>query len=62
MDQIRTVEALAQPPDLDALSIAHDIGAEHEIPSFEPFSSFSALKDRIRRHYELSSEYYYSLW
>ncbi|KAL8989673.1 MAG: hypothetical protein Q9169_008310 [Polycauliona sp. 2 TL-2023] len=25
-------------------------------------SSFAALKDRIRHHYELASEYYYTLW
>ncbi|KAL8671594.1 MAG: hypothetical protein Q9168_003918, partial [Polycauliona sp. 1 TL-2023] len=25
-------------------------------------SSFTALKERIRHHYELASEYYYSLW
>ncbi|RDL39768.1 uncharacterized protein BP5553_04108 [Venustampulla echinocandica] len=35
---------------------------KYEIPEPEPFSSFSALKDRIRHHYELASDYYYSLW
>lgn len=40
----------------------HDISANYETPSPEPFTSFGALKDRIKRHYELCSDYYYSLW
>lgn len=39
-----------------------DIGDEYSIPAPEPFVSFSALKDRIRHHYEVCSDYYYSLW
>ncbi len=39
-----------------------DISAEYEIPSPQPWTSFNALKDRIRHHYEISSDYYYSLW
>jgi tocopherol O-methyltransferase len=39
-----------------------DIGDEYSIPATEPFVSFSALKDRIRHHYEVCSDYYYSLW
>jgi tocopherol O-methyltransferase len=39
-----------------------DIGDEYSIPDPEPFPSFSALKDRIRHHYEVASDYYYSLW
>ncbi len=39
-----------------------DIGDEYAIPAPEPFASFSALKDRIRHHYEVASDYYYSLW
>lgn len=35
---------------------------DYEIPEPEPFISFNALKDRIRHHYELASDYYYSLW
>ncbi|KAF4627820.1 hypothetical protein G7Y89_g10326 [Cudoniella acicularis] len=34
----------------------------YTIPEPEPFVSFAALKDRIRHHYELASDYYYSLW
>lgn len=41
---------------------ARDIGDEYETPAPEPFSSFTTLKDRIRQHYELASDYYYSLW
>ncbi|KAE8444294.1 hypothetical protein EG329_000701 [Mollisiaceae sp. DMI_Dod_QoI] len=35
---------------------------DYEIPEPEPFISFNALKDRIKHHYELASDYYYSLW
>lgn len=41
---------------------ANDLGNKYEIPEPEPFISFNALKDRIRHHYELASDYYYSLW
>ena len=37
-------------------------GDQYEIPDPEPFISFNALKDRIRHHYEVCSDYYYSLW
>ena len=39
-----------------------DLGDKYEIPEPEPFISFNALKERIRHHYELASDYYYSLW
>lgn len=39
-----------------------DVSAKYDIPEPEPFISFNALKDRIRHHYELASDYYYSLW
>lgn len=39
-----------------------DIGDNYEIPAPEPFISFNALKDRIRHHYEVCSDYYYSMW
>lgn len=38
------------------------IGDTYEVPTYEAHSSFAALKDRIRHHYELASDYYYSLW
>ena len=41
---------------------AKDIGDDYEIPAPEPSSSFAGLKDRIKRHYEICSDYYYSLW
>ena len=34
----------------------------YDIPETESHSSFNALKDRIRHHYELASDYYYRLW
>lgn len=39
-----------------------DISEQYETPAPEPFISFNALKDRIRHHYEVCSDYYYSLW
>lgn len=38
-----------------------DIGDNYGIPPPEP-SSFAGLKDRIKRHYDIGSDYYYSLW
>lgn len=38
------------------------IGDQYEVPAYEPHSSFDTLKQRIRHHYELASDYYYSLW
>ncbi|KAL9133699.1 MAG: hypothetical protein Q9175_005122 [Cornicularia normoerica] len=38
-----------------------DIGDNYGIPPPEP-SSFAGLKDRIKRHYDIGSAYYYSLW
>ncbi|KAL8644875.1 MAG: hypothetical protein Q9210_007023 [Variospora velana] len=57
-------------------SVANPMINEHQDPSFaelnlskqyptpplESVTSFAALKGRIRHHYELASEYYYSLW
>ncbi|PBP27971.1 methyltransferase domain-containing protein [Diplocarpon rosae] len=48
--------------ELSHLSEKSDVSAQYEIPEPEPFISFNALKDRIRHHYELASDYYYSLW
>ena len=33
-----------------------------ETPAPEPLTSFTALKNRIKQHYELASDYYFSLW
>ena len=38
------------------------VGDKYEVPAFEQHSSHDSLKQRIRHHYELASEYYYSLW
>ncbi|KAI1611051.1 tocopherol O-methyltransferase [Exophiala viscosa] len=38
------------------------IGDQYDVPEFEPHSSVATLKERIRHHYELASDYYYSLW
>ncbi|KAI1096728.1 S-adenosyl-L-methionine-dependent methyltransferase [Rostrohypoxylon terebratum] len=37
-------------------------GDQHEIPNFEAHESSESLKGRIKRHYEIASDYYYSLW
>ncbi|KAI0166902.1 S-adenosyl-L-methionine-dependent methyltransferase [Hypoxylon sp. FL1284] len=37
-------------------------GDQHEIPSVEAHGSFDTLKERIKKHYEIASDYYYSLW
>lgn len=39
-----------------------DISTQYKIPSPQVFTSFNALKDRIKHHYDFCSEYYYSLW
>ncbi|KAG6994210.1 hypothetical protein G7Y79_00046g082610 [Physcia stellaris] len=39
-----------------------ELAKQYRTPSPEPVTSFTALKERIRHHYELASEYYYSLW
>ncbi|MCJ1476083.1 hypothetical protein MMC13_004748 [Lambiella insularis] len=40
----------------------HDISNKYETPTPQVFTSFNALKDRIKSHYEVCSDYYYSLW
>lgn len=39
-----------------------ELTKQYRTPSPEPVTSFTALKERIRHHYELASDYYYSLW
>lgn len=39
-----------------------DISSQYETPAPQPSTSLSTLKERIRHHYELASDYYYSLW
>ena len=41
---------------------AHDISQDYEIPAPLPSTSMNALKERIKYHYEVCSDYYYSLW
>ncbi|KAI0424901.1 tocopherol O-methyltransferase [Xylaria sp. FL1042] len=37
-------------------------GDKHEIPKYEAHESTTSLKERIKKHYEIASDYYYSLW
>ncbi|KAL9009612.1 MAG: hypothetical protein Q9173_005376 [Seirophora scorigena] len=39
-----------------------DLSKQYPTPPPESVTSFAALKDRIKHHYELASDYYYSLW
>lgn len=40
----------------------NDISSKYETPAAQTSASYSALKDRIKGHYEMASDYYYSLW
>ena len=53
---------VAHVPSLPKDPRAQDIGDNYEIPPPESSASFAALKDRIKHHYEIASDYYYSLW
>lgn len=45
-----------------SVDTSHDLSSQYGSLPPEPFTSFNALKDRIKHHYEICSEYYYSLW
>ncbi|KIW60223.1 hypothetical protein PV05_00458 [Exophiala xenobiotica] len=45
-----------------ASSSENHVGDQFEVPAYEPHPSSTTLKGRIRHHYELASDYYYSLW
>jgi hypothetical protein len=47
----------APPPDVGG----NDVDVKYSAPP-SAFTSFDALKGRIREHYEVCSDYYYSLW
>lgn len=53
---------MAHVQSLPHVSQAHDVGDDYDVPPPEPSASFAGLKDRIKRHYEIGSDYYYSLW
>ncbi|SLM33936.1 hypothetical protein LPUS_01359 [Lasallia pustulata] len=59
----RSSPAVEAPPSTqDPIQSTDEISSKFETPSPQAFVSFNALKDRIRQHYELCSDYYYSLW
>lgn len=37
-------------------------GDQYEVPTYESHDSFASLKERIKLHYNVASDYYYSLW
>lgn len=45
-----------------SMNESDDISNQYDTPTPEPVTSFTALKARIRHHYELASDYYLSLW
>lgn len=62
-----TPVAVPEPPTATSTSINNKAlethaGDQYDVPSYEPHSSLVDLKERIRHHYELASDYYYSLW
>lgn len=60
--EIQREAPIARPQSLPDGLQAQDIGDDYEIPPPEPSSSFAGLKERIKQHYEICSDYYYSLW
>ena len=44
------------------MAAAQHPGDGYEVPEYEAHASVASLKDRIRQHYEIASDYYYSLW
>lgn len=60
-------EAQSKPQDVPAIIVREPTdplhpGDNHEIPSYENHGTFDSLKDRIKLHYNVASDYYYSLW
>ncbi|KAH0834549.1 methyltransferase [Fonsecaea pedrosoi] len=51
-----------EKPDIDPSVQPNHAGDDYEVPTYEAHSSFDSLKQRIRHHYEIASDYYYSLW
>jgi hypothetical protein len=51
-----------EDPSATAYDTSSDLGANYSVPSHSAITSFDALKGRIREHYEVCSDYYYSLW
>ncbi|KAK9417807.1 hypothetical protein SUNI508_01564 [Seiridium unicorne] len=45
----------------NAQPVAHP-GDKHDVPDYEAHGSFASLKERIQLHYNVASDYYYSLW
>ncbi|KIY01822.1 uncharacterized protein Z520_01960 [Fonsecaea multimorphosa CBS 102226] len=51
-----------EKPDSNPSPEQNHVGDKYEVPTYEAHSSFDSLKQRIRHHYEIASDYYYSLW
>ncbi|KAI8956027.1 tocopherol O-methyltransferase [Xylaria longipes] len=45
-----------------ATAVESHPGDTHEIPEFKAHESNTSLKERIKRHYDIASAHYYSLW
>ncbi len=55
-----TTESTLNDP-LPSDEAAHP-GDQHGVPVYEPHTSVASLKERIADHYNIASDYYYSLW
>jgi len=62
MESISPEEVEAQTSTQHMVQSTDEISSKYETPQPQGFVSFNALKERIRQHYELCSDYYYSLW
>jgi len=45
-----------------ASEVSQDMCKDYEIPPPVASTTASALKERIKHHYEICTDYYYSLW
>jgi len=54
--------ATRSAPPRASLASTEELSEKYETPAPLAITSFGALKDRIRQHYEICSDYYYSLW
>lgn len=53
--------AAPRTPDGERAVEAHP-GDQYEVPAAAAHGSMASLKERIRTHYEIASDYYYALW
>ncbi|ETS87423.1 hypothetical protein PFICI_01251 [Pestalotiopsis fici W106-1] len=52
---------MSSPTPVNGESNSHP-GDQHNVPGYQAHASFASLKERIQLHYNVASDYYYSLW